>query len=420
MGTMTKDELTAHIKECVLPLIKDTIGTQVAELIRETNEKAGPPKWAEMMFMDRKEESRLFQEKKPVREKGIAVGAIVRATAAAKLAGAGVEYSLDILKSWGYDDLADDIKVIREKALSAGDATAGGFIVPTQFSQELIEVLRATAVVRGMNPVTMSMPSGTVRIPKITAGSAASYIGENTNITKTQPAFGQITLSFKKLAALVPVSNDLIRYSSPGADAIVRNDVVNALREREDKAFIRDDGTGGTPKGLRHWALPANVIAANGTVNLANVTVDLGTLIERLMANNVPMISPAWLMSPRSWRYLTTVRDGNGNFAFRTEMMNKTLWGWPFGVTTAIPENLTDGGGTDESEVYLFDAADAIIGEAQRIIIDASGDAAYHDGSNVVAAYSLDQTVVRAIAEHDFAVRRDASVAVLNEVTMGT
>jgi HK97 family phage major capsid protein len=48
-------------------------------------------------------------------------------------------------------------------------------------------------------------------VPKITGGSTAGYVGENANITKTQPTTGQITLTFKKLAALVPISNDLLR-----------------------------------------------------------------------------------------------------------------------------------------------------------------------------------------------------------------
>ena len=108
-----------------------------------------------------------------------------------------------------------------------------------------------------------------------------------------------------------------------------------------------------------------------------------------------------------------TVRDGSGNFAFREEMMLGRLWTFPFGSTTQIPENLGMGG--DESEVYLVDMADAVIGDATSIIIDTSTEAAYHDGSQVIAAFSQDQTVVRAILQHDFGMRHDASVAVLQK-----
>jgi HK97 family phage major capsid protein len=109
-----------------------------------------------------------------------------------------------------------------------------------------------------------------------------------------------------------------------------------------------------------------------------------------------------------------TIRDGNGNFAYRDEMLAGTLWGFPFGTTTAIPTNL--GGGSDESEIYFVDFADAIIGEAQTLTVDASTEASYKSGGNLVSAFSKDQTVIRAIEEHDFAMRHDASVAVLTAV----
>jgi HK97 family phage major capsid protein len=300
------------------------------------------------------------------------------------------------------------------KALAAGDAAAGGFLIPDQYSADIIELLRAQSIVRRLNPLQVPMPMGTITLPKITGGVTAQYIGENVNIPKGQPSFGALRLTYKKLAALVPVSNDLLRYNAYGVDAIVRDDLVSGIAMREDIAFIRDDGSQFTPKGLRYWAPAANVIPANGTVNLANVTTDLGKLMLALMNANVRMLRPGWMMAPRTMMYLMTVRDANGNFAYRDEMLTGRLWNFAFGVTTQIPINL--GGGTDESEVYFVDFADFVIADATSIIIDASTEAAYHDGTNVVAAYSQDQTVVRAIVQHDCGMRHDASVAVLSAV----
>ena len=199
-----------------------------------------------------------------------------------------------------------------------------------------------------------------------------------------------------------------------GGEAIVRDDLIAALGQRGDLAFIRGAGTQYTPKGLRYWAPSANVIAANGTVNLANVTTDLGKLWLQLANGNVRFLRPGWLIAPRTFNYLMNVRDGNGNFAFREEMMAGRLWGYPFAYTTQIPINL--GGGSNESEVYLADFADVVIAEQEGLIIDVFDGAAYHDGTNVVAAVSADQTVLRAIQEHDLVMRHEESVAVLTTV----
>jgi HK97 family phage major capsid protein len=349
----------------------------------------------------------LDQEKE---QRTLAVGRMVRLLAAAK-GNQDLAVSMS-QKAFGAENLAT-------KALLAGQSDAGGFLVAPEFSSEVIELLRPATVVRRMNPTTMPMNSGVLSVPKLTGGATASYTGESQNIPSSQQTTGMLNLVWKKLAALVPISNDLLRFSntSPNADAVVRDDLVRALADREDRAFVRDLGMSGTPKGLRYWAPAANVITVNATVNLANVTVDLGKLWLALANANVRFLRPGWLMAPRTVNYLMTVRDGNGNYAFRAELLTGRLWGYPWAMTTNIPINLAVTG-TNESEIYLVDFADAVIGESDTIMIDASPNAAYFDTPSgaVVSSFSRDETVIRAIARHDFGMRHDASVALLSDV----
>jgi HK97 family phage major capsid protein len=312
--------------------------------------------------------------------------------------------------------------------MSSGDPTAGGFLVPTEFSQDVIELLRPSGVIRSMGPLVMPMNSGSLKVPRITSGTSASYIGENQNISKTQLETGQLTLTFKKLAALIPISNDLLRYSAPSADGIVRDDVVRAISQREDQAFIRDNGMSGTPKGLKYQIHAANKFNAAASVSLANVTTDLGKAMRYIMDANITLIiqqaatggvdvRPGWIFAPRTWQYLTTVQTGTGQYAFREEMLRGTLWGFPYRVTTQVETDL--GASSNASEVYFGAFAHAVIGESTGLLVDASQDAAYHDGSNVVAAFSQDQTVIRVIAEHDFALRHDKAFTLIEGVTWG-
>lgn len=338
------------------------------------------------------------------RESGWAVSRIVRALAACK--GDPARAAAFCEKEYGDQQVA--------KALAAGSAGAGGFLVPDVFVSEMIDLLRPASVVRRMGAVTVPMPGGVLTWPRQTGGGTASYLGENQNIAVTEQTFGQLRMTARKLAALTPISNDLIRFASVSADNVVRNDLVAAMAQAEDVNFIRSEGLGAGPKGLRHWAPSTNVITVNATVNLANVTTDLGKLYLALRNANSRMVNCGYLMAPRTENYLRNLRDGNGNKAF-PEMMNGTLQGYPYGVTTQIPINLAVTG-TNESEIYFVDFNDAIIAEVPGMRIDASGEAAYHDGSSVVAAFSLDQTVIRVITEHDFAMRYESSVAVLSDV----
>lgn len=444
MSKMTHEQLTEQIKTVVLPLIKDTVGNQVKEVVAEAISKNSGNGGNGKEMMDKTANGdaghggpmlktkdgyemplSAIQDlmryggftgdgpsRRPPETYGLGFGRCLRAFARAKADGLGRNGVVKILSDWG--DKASS-KFYEEKALAASDATAGGFLVPPQFSQELIEFLRPASVVRKLGPMIIPMPTGTFRIPKMTVGITASYIGENLPAPKTQPQFGNVTLTFKKLACVVPLSNDLMRYSSPGADAIVRDDVVNGMADAENRNFLRGDGTASTPKGFLNWCLPTQNITANATSNLANITADLGTLIVTLMNQNIKMIKPGWIWAPRTWNFLMTVQTANGVFPYRDELMRGTFWGWPYGVTTAIPINLGTGA-VGQSEIYLVDFADAALGEGLSLVVDASQEAAYNDGGTVVSAYSNDQTVIRAIAEHDLVMRRLESVAVLNSV----
>lgn len=416
--TMTKEQLGTHIKDVVLPLIKENVSTAVKEAVEGPMQKSleASGKAFVTPFLDamgREKEKELKAE-----EKGLLFGRFVRAAMQSKIDGNGRGGVVNVLKGWGNTAMVAEYEA-HVKALAASDATAGGFLVPPQYSQDVIEFLRAKSVVRQLGPVVIPMSTGTFRIPKVTQGANASYIGENQPAPKTQQQFGNVTLTFKKLAALIPLSNDLLRYSSPGADAIVRDDLVRAMADAENRAFLRDTGLAGAPKGFLHWALPDQIINGNATQNLANVTNDFGQLIVTLMNKNIPMTKPVWIFSPRTWNYLMTIMTANGVFAFRDEMMRGTFWGYPFGITTAVPSNLNTLGRGSESEIYLIDMADAVLGESLSLVVDASQEAAYTEGGTLVSAFQNDQTVIRAISEHDLVMRRQESIAILQGVVYG-
>jgi HK97 family phage major capsid protein len=437
---MNMNELNAHIKGQVATTVKEVLGAEMADVVREAVatalKSARPDGYVGRMLDDGTVPVRMV----PQMERGLMMARSLRAIAAMKLSGGGGgEKVIEILKGWGSHDVAEAWTSARTKALAAGDPTGGGFLVPTQFSTDVIELLRPSAVVRSLNPLVMPMPMGSVKVPRIGTGATATYIGENKDLTKTQQVLEQITLSFKKLSCLVPISNDLIRYSSPSADTIVRDDMVRSMATREDKAFIRDDGTSGTPRGLKYWINPTNKFdATSGTVSVANVTIDLGRAIQKLMTADVPLIiqqfpdntqaapitaRPGWIMSPRTYMYLTTVQNSNGFFVYRPEMMQGTLWGFPYRVTSQVLETLTAAGadtGGAQTELYFGAFAHAVIGEALAIMVDASTEAAYTDGSSTVSAFSQDQTVVRVLSEHDFALRHDKAFALIQKVTWGS
>ena len=87
------------------------------------------------------------------------------------------------------------------------------------------------------------------------------------------------------------------------------------------------------------------------------------------------------------------------------------LLGYPVSVTDQIP--ITLGGGA-ETEIYLVDIADVMLGESLGITIAVSDVVSYRDeNATFQSAFSMDQSVLRAIECVDLVVKYDTSVQVL-------
>lgn len=342
------------------------------------------------------------------------------------------------------------VTVAVQRALVTSIGASGGFIIPPDYMNEIIELLRPAAVVRGAGPRVIPMPRGTMTLPGQASPATASYGTEASAITATQQTLDQIVASYKKLMALVPVSNDMMRYADPAVDAFVRDDLVRVIALREDLAFLLGDGTQSTPRGFlsfaNAWVVAqggtagnwittgnstaavngsagsalvgangGNFITSNETYTLSTVASELGGMVNKLDSANVPESRRVWFMHPRSFNYLFNVQNSLGVYVYREEIAGGTLLGYPFKKSTQIPINIHDAtsSNNDCSFIFLAEMDEVMILDSMSLELAVSREGTYIDGSgNTQSAFQKDLTLIRAIAEHDFQLRHDSAVAV--------
>lgn len=302
-------------------------------------------------------------------------------------------------------------------AMNANDPNSGGFLVPERFSGEIIDLLLPATVIRRRVAAAgnvVPLIGGTDNFPTVESGINAYYIGESQDITPSEPTFGNVKVTEREMAAMVPISNKLIRNSNRNVDAMIRNLIIRGMALVEDQNFLRGLGSGAGPRGLRYWP-GITTTPANGTINVTNIETDARNAELAMMQADIPMIAPAWIMAPRTLAYLTDLRDANGNKYWPSLDSATPTWrGKPVMTTNSVPINL--GGTTNESEVYLVDFGYVVIADSYSVKIDASESASYKVGGTMVSAFSQNQTVIRALAGHDFVVTRPKAVAVLTAV----
>ncbi len=312
-------------------------------------------------------------------------------------------------------------------ALNSSNSTGGAILVPANLARTVIERLVPNCVVRAMGAVSLPLNNGNLKLGGIASGAVAGYIGREDDAPVSQQTFRGVQLTAKKLAALVPISNDLIRFAGTDqrVDSLIVEDTAISMATAEDSAFIRGDGTGNTPIGLRNWLPVGNVLTATNVLLLTGqaliqaIMADAGRAILALRRANVRLTKPGWLMHPDTVQFLADLLTTTGAKVF-PEIVDGMFRGYPVGVTTQIPTNLTvagSGASGNGSELYFVDFAQMIIGESLGLQVAISTEATYTVGGVSVSAFQRDETLIRMIAENDFGPRHPEAIAMLNGVT---
>jgi HK97 family phage major capsid protein len=289
------------------------------------------------------------------------------------------------------------------KAMSAGDDSAGGYLVPAQVLPGFIEMLRAESVVLASGATLIDGLQGApILIPKQTGGATVYWPGENVAITPSDLATGQLSLQPKKAAALVQVSNRLIRQSNPAVEAMIRQSIALDVALDIDLKVLRGEGGINEPLGIANT--PGILTIGDGT---ASPTFDSFYDMRKTLAmKNALRGKLGFIFSPEVTNLMAKLKvaqfteDTGGQYIASplTDAQMSRFIGYPFRETTQIPIDLGTG---HETEIYFANWAECIIAQWAGFEIMASQQAG--------TAFAADQTWVRIITELDAGLRHPES-----------
>lgn len=308
-----------------------------------------------------------------------------------------------------------------KKALSWLNEVTGGAIVAPPEMGELIELLRnKEALVNAGARVVPLPPQGRLKYPRQTAASTTYWVGENSPISESVIGTGEVTLQGKKLAVLIKAPNELIRFASPAAEALLRDDMTKSLALGMDLAGLQGSGTDTQPRGIINMPDINRVIPTPGpngdTGNGYPVQgVDIYRMIAAVEESNAEFES--FIMRPKTlYKYYqlradaVTAGDGSGPFLFNLireaqDDFPATLAGYPVVKSTQV--NQTQTRGTSNNLTYVVGGmwSDLLIGMFGAIEFAATtlGD----------SSFIADQTWVRGILTADVQARHEQAFSLL-------
>lgn len=290
--------------------------------------------------------------------------------------------ALDIAKAQYPDQ--PRIQTLLKAAIAGGSTThitwAGPLVqVDVGFVGDFVEYLRPRTILGkfGTNgiPSLRRVPFN-VSVPGQTTGGTGYWVGEGAAKPVTKFDFNRTTVPFAKVANIAVLTEELVRFSSPSAERLVRDGLAEALIAKLDADFVDPTKTavaGVSPASITQSATP--VVASGYTV--AALRKDTVTLIKNFIAANMYLANGVWIMSSELALNLANMTNALGQPEFPTmSMQGGSYNGMPVIVSDYVPK-VNQGSPTIARPILiLVDAQEVWLADDGNVTIDVSREAA--------------------------------------------
>ena len=322
----------------------------------------------------------------------------------------------DLLEGYDLRMLAEMTKAAVPSGLTTDTTWASPLIFYQQLTGQFAEYLRPLTIlgrIVGFRRVPFN-----VQIPRATSGTTVgAWIGETAPKPVTSMAFDSLTLRWSKAAVIVVMSDELIRFSNPSAEAVVRDDLTRAMVQFLDSQFLSTTAavTNVSPAGMLNGVTG---ITPTGT-NMAAFRADVASLFANLFALNLSTAGGQWVMTQTQATKLGLAQNSFGQPVFPgLSAEGGTLMGYP--VVTS--ENITSSTGSPTEgypiifllpgEILLADDGVTIIDSSNQASVqqDSAPDSPPTASSAYISLWQTNQTALRAERWITWAKRRTGVV----------
>ncbi len=270
--------------------------------------------------------------------------------------------------------------------LSTATSANGGATVATNLlASEFIDVLRNQVSVMQAGARMLPGLQGNVAIPKKTAGTTGAWIStEGGASTESNPTFGTVTLAPKTIGAFTDMTRQLILQSTPSIEALVRDDLTQALALAIDKGALEGTAASGQPRGL------LNTVGINKPANFAGAVptfAEMVALETAVAEDNALFGNLAYITDAATYGGLKTrLKDaGSGLFVLENGQAN--------GYNVIRTQQATAG------NVYFGNFSDMLIGMWAGLDLTVDPYTASTSGTvRVVALQTVDVAVRNAVS----------------------
>ena len=276
----------------------------------------------------------------------------------------------------------------RLKVLGEGQGDQGGFLVPEQFTTQLLALALEDSVVRSrafrlpMTSLTLALPSiiDTTHATNVFGGVRAYWTPESGSYTSSEPSFGRVQLTAKKLTGYTSAANELLADAAISLEALLLRLFPAALAFFEDDAFINGVG-GGQPVGIINADALVTVPKETGQAATSLVTENIDKMYSRMLPSSRGRA--VWVAHPDTLPQIVSMSRsvGTGGSAV---MMNNMAGAAPasiYGRPLILSEKCQTLG--TAGDIFFVDFGYYVIGDRQSLSMAASPHVRFQNDETV-------------------------------------
>lgn len=269
-----------------------------------------------------------------------------------------------------------------------GSDSSGGYVISPSYSQQVLDLARSASVAMQAGALTVPMTTSELHLTRLASDPTSTWRPEGVAVNSSTMTFDKVILRAKTLAAIVPVSIEMLEDSS-NARSVIEMALQASMGQSLDSAVLAGTGAESQPKGIRNHD-DVNEVASVGTpANYDKVSTAVGKI---LTANfNGDPSSLAWVSHPRDGETFDQLKDTT-NQPLRPSKWVGDLRRFS---TTALPT--TEGGSSNESVGIVGDFSQVLVGmrtSGVNIRILDSGTVTDSSGDTFNAASQLGRLIV--------------------------
>lgn len=219
-------------------------------------------------------------------------------------------------------------------ALQVGTDSEGGYIVPEDWMNRLVEKSREFGVVRSLATVITTSDGRKIHIPTIATFNTAVLVVEEEAFTQSEPTFGEKELDAYKYGTIAKFSDELRQDAMFDIDGLIQRLAGEAITLKEDSALLSGSGSS-QPEGLL-TGLETGKTAASKTAITADELIDLYHSVT-----SPYRASASWIFHDKTAAEIRKLKDENQQYLWQPGLQAGApdlLLGKPVYTDTFMPE----------------------------------------------------------------------------------